>query len=208
MNVSNLILLQILREKFNIRTFLGLTATASKATISCIMEHLGVSNDAAGVLREDILPENLTLSVSKDEFRDTALLTLLKQPPFVDYSSIIIYCSRRNECERLASFLRTALQVILKYDEVVDGVEHESSDFLLLISQNIKKPLPMYGDRGALSTDVEVYHAGLTAARRKKVQINFMKGKFVGRRELKEVSLLFRRLLYLFLTIDEGILES
>lgn len=35
----------------------------------------------------------------------------------------------------------------------------------------------MFGDRTELSTSVEVYHAGLTAGRRKKIQNNFMKGK-------------------------------
>lgn len=34
----------------------------------------------------------------------------------------------------------------------------------------------MFGERGALSAAVEVYHAGLSAARRKKVQNYFMRG--------------------------------
>lgn len=103
-----------MKERYNVRTFLGLTATASKSSIKSITKHLEIDDDdEAGILQEDILPDNLILSVSKDEAKDVALLSLLKEPPFSEFDSIIIYCLRRNECERLASFLRTSLQVRL-----------------------------------------------------------------------------------------------
>ncbi len=102
---------QILRERFNVRTFLGLTATTTSSTIRSIREHLDVVDDAEAVLQESILPKNLILSASADEDKDAALLKLLTRQPFSEYGSIIVYCLRRNECERLAAFLRTSLQV-------------------------------------------------------------------------------------------------
>lgn len=64
-----------------------------------------------GVISDIPLPDNLTLSVSHDENRDYALIELLKQPKFADFKSIIIYCSRRDDCERVAKNLRTYFQV-------------------------------------------------------------------------------------------------
>lgn len=64
-----------------------------------------------GVISDIPLPDNLTLSISCDENRDLALIELLKQPKFEDFKSIIIYCSRRDNCERVAKNLRTYFQV-------------------------------------------------------------------------------------------------
>lgn len=103
---------QILRERFNVHTLLGLTATATKSTVACIKDHLGIDDEEEGVIQDKILPENLILSVSRDENRDLALIELLESQPFCEYKSIIIYCIRRNECERLAARLRTVLKVM------------------------------------------------------------------------------------------------
>lgn len=78
-----------------------------------IVEHLRIPDGLDGVISDIPLPDNLTLSISCDENRDFALIQLLKEPRFVEYKSIIIYCSRRDECERVAKNLRTYFQVRL-----------------------------------------------------------------------------------------------
>lgn len=90
-----------------------MTATATVSTVNSIIDHLGVPKNEMeeAVLQNTVLPDNLLLTVSEDDNKDVALVQLLKQPPFSEFDSIIIYCLRRNECERLASFLRTSLEV-------------------------------------------------------------------------------------------------
>lgn len=75
------------------------------------MEHLRIPDGLDGVISDIPLPDNLTLTISSDDNRDIALIQLLKEPRFVEYQSIIIYCSRRDECERVAKNLRTYFQV-------------------------------------------------------------------------------------------------
>lgn len=77
------------------------------------MEHLRIPDGLDGVISDIPLPDNLTLTISSDDNRDYALVQLLKEPRFVEYQSIIIYCSRRDECERVAKNLRTYFQVNL-----------------------------------------------------------------------------------------------
>ncbi|XP_023801023.1 ATP-dependent DNA helicase Q4-like, partial [Cyanistes caeruleus] len=59
---------KVLRERFGVRCFLGLTATATAATARDVAQHLGIPPEngigAAGI------PENLRLSVSVDSDRD------------------------------------------------------------------------------------------------------------------------------------------
>lgn len=76
-----------------------------------IVEHLRVPDGLNGVISDIPLPDNLTLTVSCDNNRDYALVQLLKEPRFTQFDSIIIYCSRRDECERVAKNLRTYFQV-------------------------------------------------------------------------------------------------
>lgn len=108
---------QVLKERFKVCTFLGLTATATMSTINSIIDHLNIPKEEMinAVLQNTVLPDNLMLTVSQDENKDWALVKLLKQAPFSEYDSIIIYCLRRNECERLASFLRTSLEVTVTF---------------------------------------------------------------------------------------------
>lgn len=63
------------------------------------------------IIKDTPLPDNLILSVSRDKDRDKALINLLNGERFKNCSSIIVYCIRRDECERIASFIRTAFQV-------------------------------------------------------------------------------------------------
>lgn len=43
--------------------------------------------------------------------RDQALVAVLKGERFCQCRSIIVYCTRRDECQRLAAYIRTCLQV-------------------------------------------------------------------------------------------------
>lgn len=101
---------RVLRESLGVKTILGLTATATRATRESIIQHLSIPDGENGVISDIPLPDNLVLSVSKDAERDYALFRLLMSERFVDCKSIIIYCTRRDECERVASFLRTSLK--------------------------------------------------------------------------------------------------
>ncbi|XP_054276984.1 ATP-dependent DNA helicase Q4-like [Macrosteles quadrilineatus] len=148
---SYLTLCQVLREKFGVKTFLGLTATATHATITSVCEALELTDITNGVIRDTPLPNNLQLTVSRDRQRDQALVALLQGERFSQCRSIIVYCTRRDECQRLAAYIRTSLQDVSKEDGKAK--------------------------RGKLSWNAEAYHAGLTAARRRAVQKAFMSGK-------------------------------
>ncbi|KAG7168893.1 uncharacterized protein LOC121866392 [Homarus americanus] len=145
---------QVLRERLGIQTILGLTATARQATALSIARHLLIPDFDTGVIRGASVPENLLLSVSRDEFREQALITLLQGDRFSECSSIIIYCTRRDECERVATLIRTQLMKPTKVD----------------VKSNLKRT------RG-ISFDAEAYHAGLSSYRRHKIQKQFMSGK-------------------------------
>ncbi|XP_049857705.1 ATP-dependent DNA helicase Q4 [Schistocerca gregaria] len=148
---SYLSICKVLREKLKVRTILGLTATATNSTCASIVQHLDIPDGEKGVIKDIPLPNNLVLTVSKDENKDEALIKLLTNTHFKDCQSAIIYCTRREECERLATLLRTFLQ---------DPTKRESN-----------------ARRGRVSWNAEAYHAGLTAFRRKTVQQAFMAGK-------------------------------
>ena len=145
---SYLVLFKILREKLGVRTVLGLTATATQTAVTSIIEHMGIPDGRKGVIKDVPLPNNLLLTVSMDSHRDLALVKLLSTSKFQSYKSIIVYCTRREECERLAALLRTCLK-----DSSVVPTEKRK-----------------------LSTISEAYHAGLSSARRKQVQSAFMSG--------------------------------
>ena len=137
---------RLLRNKIGVKTLVGLTATAPRSTVQDISRHLCVTE---GIIRPAaIIPQNLVLSVSKDGDRDGALIKLLQEDPFFsDCESVIVYCTRREQCDRLAVLIRTSMQM------------HEKA-----------------GKRRK-STVAEAYHAGLTSHRRKSVQTAFMSGQ-------------------------------
>ncbi|XP_058796994.1 ATP-dependent DNA helicase Q4 isoform X2 [Phymastichus coffea] len=148
---SYLMVCRVLREKLGVSRILGLTATASKSTASNIVTLLGIKDGMAGVISEKPLPSNLTLTISRDEQRDEALVRLLLSERFAKCDSIIIYCTRREECMRIASTLRVSLKQL------------ESK------CKSNKK--------AKVSSIAEAYHAGLSAYKRKQVQAAFMKSE-------------------------------
>ncbi|GAB5584350.1 ATP-dependent DNA helicase Q4 [Prionailurus iriomotensis] len=99
---------KVLREHMGVRCFLGLTATATHSTSRDMAQHLGVAEEH--VLRGPVtIPTNLYLSVSTDRNPDQALVTLLQSDRFRDLNSVIVYCNRREDAERIAALLRTCL---------------------------------------------------------------------------------------------------
>ncbi|KAK3859142.1 hypothetical protein Pcinc_034708 [Petrolisthes cinctipes] len=145
---------QVLRERLGVRTILGLTATARQVTALSIARHLLVPEMDTGIIRGTSVPDNLHLSVSRDQLREQALITLLQGDRFSECSSVIVYCTRRDECERVATLIRTQLLDPSKVD----------------VKSNLKRTR-------AISFDAESYHAGLSSSRRQKVQKQFMSGK-------------------------------
>jgi ATP-dependent DNA helicase Q4 len=149
----------VINERLGVETLLGLTASAPESTIKDVASRLNVSSKD-GIIRGKLLPTNLKLSVSRGESRrrgkEGDLVALLRSEPFVDYSSIIVYCTRRDTCEKLATIIRTQFQ-----------------DRDVKINKTNKS-----GKRSrATSLVAEPYHAGMSAYKRKTVQMQFMSGK-------------------------------
>ena len=92
---------------------LGLTATATMVTAASVAKHLGILDYQTGTIRGSPVPGNLCLSVSRDDDRDEALMTLLQGERFSRCQSIIVYCTRREETGRVATLIRTCLQDVV-----------------------------------------------------------------------------------------------
>ncbi|XP_054947304.1 ATP-dependent DNA helicase Q4 isoform X2 [Physeter macrocephalus] len=139
---------QVLRECVGIGCFLGLTATATRSTALDVARHLGVAEES--VLRgPGTIPAHLHLSVSSDRDPDQALVTLLQSDRFRALESVIVYCNRREDTERVAALLRTCLR-------------------------EAQAP----GSRGRAPEAVaEAYHAGMGGRERRRVQRAFMEGR-------------------------------
>uniref|UniRef100_H0X872 ATP-dependent DNA helicase Q4 n=1 Tax=Otolemur garnettii TaxID=30611 RepID=H0X872_OTOGA len=139
---------KMLREHLDVHCFLGLTATATHSTARDVAQHLGVVGELS-LLGPAPIPANLNLSVSIDKDPDKALVTLLQGDRFRTLDSIIVYCNRREDTERVAALLRTCLCA-------VQGL----------------------GFGGCAPEAVaEAYHAGLCNRERQRVQQAFMRGQ-------------------------------
>ncbi|XP_030820644.1 LOW QUALITY PROTEIN: ATP-dependent DNA helicase Q4 [Camarhynchus parvulus] len=102
---------KVLRERLGVRCFLGLTATATVATARDVAEHLGIpeGNSTVGTFG---IPENLRLSVSLEADPDQGVLRVLREWSRENFgncgdfgNSVIVYCTRREESERLAALI-------------------------------------------------------------------------------------------------------
>lgn len=149
---SYLMICRVLREKLGVKTVLGLTATATLQTRNSIVKHLDIFDGLDGIISDTPLPDNLILTISRDENRDKALIGLLRSERFESLQSIIIYCTRREECERIAGFLRTCLQETQK-NQADNSNKRKRKNWI-----------------------AEAYHAGLAASRRRTIQNAFMGG--------------------------------
>lgn len=150
---SYLMICRVLREKLNVKCILGLTATASQATIKSVISHINIPDGLSGVINNPTLPDNLCLSVSLEKDKDRALISLINSKQISSFNSIIVYCIRRDECERVAAILRSCLQETGK----INMEKHNNK-------------------RKRMSYIAEAYHAGMSAAQRKKIQKHFMDG--------------------------------
>uniref|UniRef100_A0A2R9BQQ2 DNA 3'-5' helicase n=1 Tax=Pan paniscus TaxID=9597 RepID=A0A2R9BQQ2_PANPA len=139
---------KVLRERMGVHCFLGLTATATRRTASDVAQHLAVAEEP-DLHGPAPVPTNLHLSVSMDRDTDQALLMLLQGKRFRNLDSIIIYCNRREDTERIAALLRTCLHA----DWVPGSGGH------------------------APKTTAEAYHAGMCSRERRRVQRAFMQGQ-------------------------------
>uniref|UniRef100_A0A0A1WHM7 ATP-dependent DNA helicase Q4 n=1 Tax=Zeugodacus cucurbitae TaxID=28588 RepID=A0A0A1WHM7_ZEUCU len=153
---SYLMICKVLKKNLGIQTVLGLTATATLPTRLSIINHLGIPDGERGVISDIPLPDNLLLSVSKDENKDAALLELLLSDRFSDCQSIIVYCTRRDECERIASYLRTCMQDQCNDKNAMEGGKRK---------------------RKRTNWAAEPYHAGMPASRRRTIQNAFMRNE-------------------------------
>ncbi|GJQ84260.1 putative DNA helicase [Trypoxylus dichotomus] len=151
---SYLMICRILRERLGVTTILGLTATATVSTANNIVEHLQIPDGNEGIISDIPLPNNLHLAVSRDSNREKALIQLLMSDRYSHCKSVIVYCIRREECEKIATFLRMALKEEKPLNE--DG--------------NSRK-------RRRVNVQAEPYHAGLSASRRRSIQKSFMSGE-------------------------------
>lgn len=75
--------------------FLGLTATATRATATSVAEHLGIAHDAGAVIRGGAVPPNLFLSVSCDSDR-----TQVQLYSFSQLFLQLLHCSRNLKSSR------------------------------------------------------------------------------------------------------------
>uniref|UniRef100_A0A8C4NKJ8 DNA 3'-5' helicase n=1 Tax=Eptatretus burgeri TaxID=7764 RepID=A0A8C4NKJ8_EPTBU len=107
------------------------------------------------------VPLNLHLSVSADSNRDQALVRLLCGERFSELCAVIVYCTRREETERVAALIRTSLQDVKPPAGTNGGQKNRAK---------------MAGYRGSLSACAEAYHAGLSPIERRRVQTAFMGG--------------------------------
>lgn len=96
---------RILRDTLGARTFLGLTATANVETKLTIMRHLMIKENNVIAVKQPPIPHNLTLVVSCVNNRENSLVQLLLSPEFHPIRCIIIYCTRREDSERIARLL-------------------------------------------------------------------------------------------------------
>ncbi|NXS51136.1 RECQ4 helicase, partial [Balaeniceps rex] len=161
---------QVLRDRLGVRCFLGLTATATLATARDVAQHLGIPAEEGIAVRSAAVPPNLRLSVSVDRDRDQALITLLRGERFGCLDSVIVYCTRREETTRIAALIRTCLQGIPLKEPA--GAGEPGRDAAERKKAKAKKSV-----RPPLKWIADAYHAGLSAAERRRVQNSFMSGR-------------------------------
>lgn len=161
--------LKILHDQMNIRTYLGLTATATRSTALTIAKNLRIDADN-DIVGSTTIPENLLLSVSYETDKDKAIIKLLKSPTFIIMPSIIVYCNRREDTERVATRIRTMMQGYSSLVEIPERSKSTGNDLEEEGSTPEKQHMK-------LTWNSEAYHAGLAMDTRKRIQRQFIKGE-------------------------------
>ena len=154
-------------DYYNVKCILGLTATATQQTINEIKSYFNI--DVNNIMLSCKLPDSLLVSVSEDTNKERALVNLLKSNEFKPFfNHVIIYCSRREQTEKLSQLLRLSFVAKQSYANNLERLE---------------KMGPYKQKKTAKSQDnenvdiAEAYHAGLTSHARKRIQNNFIQGK-------------------------------
>ncbi len=101
---------------------------------------------------------------------------MLQNAPFKSCESIIIYCTRQQETNRIASLLRTCLTDIpgqldsnIEEDETLSNAEGRKRKNCTVSKKGNK--------RRKVNWSAECYHAGMQASRRRTIQSDFMSGR-------------------------------
>ena len=94
-----------LKEHWEIQCFLGITATASKQTEIDMGRLLEITESQ--MFYDVRIPKNLRISASSDTHRLQSLVDLLEKEPFKSFSTVLIYCTKRNDCDAVAAHIRT-----------------------------------------------------------------------------------------------------
>nr|XP_043626799.1 ATP-dependent DNA helicase Q-like 5 [Erigeron canadensis] len=94
----------LLRSILGVDCFLAMTATATTKTMNDVMCSLDIPY--TNLVQAAQVRDNLQLSVSLSEHRMKDLMALLKDPPYTEIKSIIIYCKYQSETDMISKFLR------------------------------------------------------------------------------------------------------
>ena len=104
---SYLRLNSVIRKELKVKCILALTATATKMTEDSIVNLLDLENSSESVLRLSSIRKNLHITVSKDQDKYKALISVLKNDIFkLEQSPIIIYCNLQHTTDDLANHLK------------------------------------------------------------------------------------------------------
>ncbi|XP_077207416.1 ATP-dependent DNA helicase Q4 isoform X2 [Paroedura picta] len=166
-------LCKVLRDRLGVCCFLGLTATATVSTAQDVAHHLGIPEGEGITVRSAAVPPNLHLSVSTDRDKDQALVSLLQGERFGSLDSVIVYCTRREETTRIAALIRTCLQGVRLKEPMSAGEQEEDNDN----AGRRKKAKAQKSIRRPSKWIADAYHAGMSAAERRRVQNHFMSGQ-------------------------------
>lgn len=148
-------------------------------TLNEIKSYFSIEHN--NILKDCDLPNNLQVTVSRDTNKDRALVELLKSDPFQPFvDHVIVYCSRRDQTEKIAQLLRMSLN---------SSGSKKGYNFEELAQMEFKQPKKKGFGKYKYKTNArdkddkdeaniaEAYHAGLTAPQRKRIQNQFIKGK-------------------------------
>ena len=166
--------MRILNEHLRVKTFLSLTATSTRATTFGIAKCLTI-NPETDVIGATTIPENLILSISYESNKQKAIIELLKSPTFRIMPSIIIYCSRREETERVAAAIRASMQNFSSLVDVPERVKRNNKQESQPSGSDNSSPETK--SKMKLTWNAEAYHAGLTSTARASIQRRFVKGE-------------------------------
>lgn len=101
-----LMLHEMIREKLGDECrVLGLTATATRSTQKQICSLFDVKYPDHLITQPDLSRMNLQLSITRDQDKTRALMTLLKSESYKGLNSILLFATARRTTDQVASYL-------------------------------------------------------------------------------------------------------